>query len=213
MKLELELEHLNQMIVKMSELVSENLQLAIELYHQYDKEKADLINDDVIDLHERLIEEMCLNIMLKERPYARDLRIVSGILKLVEDLERLGDHAEDLKNLTVKLETVEHHQCPLLEESFSIAIEMVHNSIHSFVNQDMRLANEVIQKDDIVDSLYENSIEKIIEHLEHKEYSNTFAIYTTLVVKYIERIADHAVNIAEWVIYILSGYHKDKQIF
>lgn len=213
MKLELEIEHLNQMIIKMSEMVSENLKLAIELYHEYNKEKAAFINDDIVDLHERLIEEMCLNIMLKERPYAKDLRVVSGILKLVEDLERLGDHAEDLKNLAVKLVVIEHHKCPLLEEGFSLAIEMVHNAIGAFVNQDITLANSVIQKDDIMDSLYDKSINRIIEHLNNKEYSNTFAIYTTLVIKYIERIADHAVNIAEWTIYILSGYHKDKQIF
>ena len=91
-----EINNLKQLTMKMGELVIENLKVALEIYYNYDKEKADLINDDVVDLHERLIEEMCLNIMVKERAFARDLREVRGILKLVEDLERFGDHAEDI---------------------------------------------------------------------------------------------------------------------
>ena len=107
--LDKEINNLKQLTMKMGELVIENLKVALEIYYNYDKEKADLINDDVVDLHERLIEEMCLNIMVKERPFARDLREVSGILKLVEDLERLGDHAEDIKEFATKLEGIDHH--------------------------------------------------------------------------------------------------------
>jgi len=213
MKLENEIEHLNQMIIKMAELVIENLKISIELYRNYDDEKAKLINDDVVDLHERLIEEMSLDIMLKERPYAKDLRRVSGILKLVTDLERLGDHAEDLKEFAYKLAKVEHHECKLLNEMVDKTFVMVNKAIKAYINQDTALANEVIQSDDIIDTLYDKAIERIVKHLDDKDYSNKFSVYTTLVVKYIERIADHAVNIAEWVVYIESGYHKDKIIF
>ena len=103
MKLELEIEELNKMLIKMANLVVENLKIAFDIYYKYDEVKADLINDDLVDLHERLIEESCLNIMLRERPYAKDLRIVSGVLKLVGDLERLGDHAEDIRYFARKL--------------------------------------------------------------------------------------------------------------
>lgn len=212
MRLEDELEHLNQMIIKMSEQVIFNLNTAMEIYKNYDEEKASLINDDVVDLHERLIEEMCLNIMLKERPFAKDLRLVSGILKLVSDLERLGDHAEDIRDIVKKSNDHEYFEFIILNQCFENAMSMVRDSIISFINKDIDLANEVINRDAVVDELFERGIRKIIERLDNKEYSNKYSIYVTLVIKYVERIADHAVNIAEWVIYILVGYHKDTQI-
>lgn len=212
MRLEDELEHLNQMIIKMSEQVIFNLNTAMEIYKNYDEEKASLINDDVVDLHERLIEEMCLNIMLKERPFAKDLRLVSGILKLVSDLERLGDHAEDIRDIVKKRNDHEYFEFIILNQCFENAMSMVKDSIISFINKDIDLANEVINRDAVVDELFERGIKKIIERLDNKEYSNKYSIYATLVIKYVERIADHAVNIAEWVIYILVGYHKDTQI-
>ncbi|MGM9969070.1 MAG: phosphate signaling complex protein PhoU [Anaeroplasma sp.] len=213
MKLEQEIEHLIQMLLKMADAVENNLRDAINVYYQYDSKKIDLVNDDVVDLYERLIEEMCLNIMLRERPYAKDLRIVSGILKLVADLERLGDHAEDIVDFSKKLIECDKHQIPDLDKAITISLKMVHNSVLSFVNKDVNLAKEVINTDDEVDSLYDTLLKYIIKENENKTFSSSFAIYNTLVIKYIERIADHAVNVAEWVIYILSGYHKDKQIF
>lgn len=212
MKLEEEIDHLCQMMVKMSEQVIENLKNALDIYYNFDEKKLDLINDDIVDLHERLIEETCLNIMLRERPYARDLRMVSGILKCVEDVERLGDHAEDIRDFAVKLKNEAHHEIAELDQAIDVTIKMVNDSVQSFVNKDIKLANDVIKRDDIVDELYEQCLSTIIEN-DKKEFSSEFSVYTTLIVKYIERIADHAVNISEWVVYILSGYYKDKQIF
>lgn len=212
MKLEEGIDHLCQMMVKMSEQVIENLKNALDIYYNFDEKKLDLINDDIVDLHERLIEETCLNIMLRERPYARDLRMVSGILKCVEDVERLGDHAEDIRDFAVKLKNEAHHEIAELDQAIDVTIKMVNDSVQSFVNKDIKLANDVIKRDDIVDELYEQCLSTIIEN-DKKEFSSEFSVYTTLIVKYIERIADHAVNISEWVVYILSGYYKDKQIF
>ena len=212
MKLEEGIDHLCQMMVKMSEQVIENLKNALDIYYNFDEKKLDLINDDIVDLHERLIEETCLNIMLRERPYAKDLRMVSGILKCVEDVERLGDHAEDIRDFAVKLKNEAHHEIAELDQAIDVTIKMVNDSVQSFVNKDIKLANDVIKRDDIVDELYEQCLSTIIEN-DKKEYSSEFSVYTTLIVKYIERIADHAVNISEWVVYILSGYYKDKQIF
>ena len=212
MKLEEEIDHLCQMMVKMSEQVIENLKNALDIYYNFDEKKLDLINDDIVDLHERLIEETCLNIMLRERPYAKDLRMVSGILKCVEDVERLGDHAEDIRDFAVKLKNEAHHEIAELDQAIDVTIKMVNDSVQSFVNKDIMLANDVIKRDDIVDELYEQCLSTIIEN-DKKEFSSEFSVYTTLIVKYIERIADHAVNISEWVVYILSGYYKDKQIF
>lgn len=213
MKLEDEIDNLVKLLLKMADLVETNLKEAFLLYRNYDVNKKELINDDIVDLHERLIEETCLSIMLKERPYAKDLREITGILTLVSDLERLGDHAEDMANLATKLQKCEVHKIDSLDKMIDTAMDMVHKSILSFVNKDKALAQEVINTDDIVDDLFNVMLDYLIDEKKENGLSQTFAIYTTLVVKYIERIADHAVNVAEWVIYMLSGYYKDKQIF
>ena len=213
MNIDKEINNLVNYTMKMGELVLDNLQLAMSTYYHYDEETANKINDDVVDANERLIEEMCLNLMLKERPFARDLRVVSGILKLVEDLERLGDHAEDIKAFAKKLKDYEYVSIKKLDEAYKESTKMVLDSISSLVNKDETQAYEVIKNDDKVDVLYEEALEEIIEGSKENKYPIEYSIYTTLITKYIERIADHAVNVAEWVIYILRGFHKDKQIF
>ena len=213
MNIDKEINNLVNYTMKMGELVLDNLQLAMSTYYHYDEETANKINDDVVDANERLIEEMCLNLMLKERPFARDLRVVSGILKLVEDLERLGDHAEDIKAFAKKLKDYEYVSIKKLDEAYKESTKMVLDSISSLKNRDRTQAYEVIKSDDKVDVLYEEALEEIIEGSKENKYPIEYSIYTTLITKYIERIADHAVNVAEWVIYILRGFHKDKQIF
>ena len=213
MNIDKEINNLVNYTMKMGELVLDNLQLAMSTYYHYDEETANKINDDVVDANERLIEEMCLNLMLKERPFARDLRVVSGILKLVEDLERLGDHAEDIKAFAKKLKDYEYVSIKKLDEAYKESTKIVLDSISSLVNKDEAQAYEVIKNDDKVDELYEEALEEIIEGSKENKYPIEYSIYTTLITKYIERIADHAVNVAEWVIYILRGFHKDKQIF
>ena len=213
MNIDKEINNLVSYTMKMGELVLDNLQLAMSTYYHYDEETANKINDDVVDANERLIEEMCLNLMLKERPFARDLRVVSGILKLVEDLERLGDHAEDIKAFAKKLKDYEYVSIKKLDEAYKESTKMVLDSISSLVNRDEAQAYEVIKNDDKVDVLYEEALEEIIEGSKENKYPIEYSIYTTLITKYIERIADHAVNVAEWVIYILRGFNKDKQIF
>lgn len=213
MSLQNELDYLNQLILRMADIVLENLHEAFDCYLNYDSSiKYDDINDDIVDAKERAIEEECINIMLRERPYSRDLRRVSGILKLVADLERLGDHAEDVMSFARKLENVERHKITEINSMIDTAMSMVDDSIKSFVTGNVELARNVIDRDDIVDKQYDELIENIISITKNEDVSSKFAIYTTLVVKYIERIADHAVNVSEWVVYIESGYHKDKQI-
>ena len=213
MKLQQEIENLNQMVIKMADMVEENLKISFDLLSEYSDKKACLINDDIVDLHERLVEEMSMSIMLKERPYASDMRMVLGILKLVEDIERLGDHAEDIRDFSKKISQTDPCKIEKLDQAVNFALKMVHNSMHSFISKDLELSQRTMHDDDIIDALYEEMISELISKLDQKIISSSCAIYYTLVIKYIERIADHASNIAEWVIYILLGYHKDKQIF
>lgn len=213
MNLREEMESLNQLVLKMSDAVVTNITEAINYY----LEKCDHveINDDLIDQYERLVEEMCVNILLKERPFAKDLKEVTGVLKLVSDLERIGDHAEDIYDFATKLIGYKEKEEKNAEiENLSVFVmQMINRAIKAYIEKDYNLAKEVIADDDYVDEKYL----EIIGNLRNKENIDkdylSFAIYTTLVVKYLERIADHSVNIAEWVVYISSGYYKDKMIF
>jgi phosphate transport system protein len=213
MHLDQELDHLNQILLKMADVVQKNLIEAFDAYKDGQNPDELIVNDDIVDQYERLVEEICLNIMVKERLYARDLRIVTGILKLVADLERIGDHAEDIMEYNLKYIKCGQVKIEGVDEIVNVALSMVNDSIMSFVKGDLDLARDVIKRDDIVDEGYDKLINYVIEEMNERNMSPSLGIYTTAVIKYIERISDHAVNIAEWVIYIVSGYHKDKQIF
>lgn len=207
MQLIKEIENLNQTVLKMVDVVLNNLNTA---FSSYKKETAvEIINDDLVDKYERLIEELCLDILIKERPYSKDLRVISGVLKLVSDLERIGDHSEDIMEFTSKLKSTSEDVLEDVDKMVETCLNMVMESIQAYINMDIEKANIVIRTDDIVDYMYNELLEKLIQCKSSREY----AIYTTLVIKYIERVADHAVNIAEWVIYIANGYYKDKKIF
>lgn len=213
MKIQEEIENLNKILIKMADVVERNLLLAFALFHNYDEKIALQIDDDKVNDYERKIEEYSMNLMLKERFFAKDMRSVLGILKLVGDLERLGDHAEDINIFSKKLKNERKYKIDDINKMIDLAMNMVHDSIESFIKKDICLAQQVIISDDLIDNLYDKLLDIIIKLKDDNQVSSSFAIYTTLVVKYIERIADHASNIAEWVIYILNGYYKDKQIF
>ena len=154
-----ELDYLNQMVLKMTDLVEKNMKIAQDFY--LTKKSYLEINDDLVDKYERLVEETCLDIMIKERPFAKDLRRLTGILTLVEDLERIGDHAEDIYNFTKKLIV---SKCSIdfdINELFETVIKMFYDSIKSFINKDEKLAQEVINRDDFVDNLYEKKTGRV----------------------------------------------------
>ena len=211
MKLEEELEYLNKMLFKMTDVVTENISDAISFF--LGKKEIMGINDDLVDKYERLIEEICINILLKERPYAKDLKEVTGILKLVADVERIGDHAEDIYDFATKLKEVNEPRLEIVDKLTDYVLKMLNDSIYAYINKDIELANKVIKSDDYVDQQYLICIDNLATNSPCDSNYLPFAIYTTLVVKYLERIADHCVNIAEWVIYIANGFHKDKKIF
>lgn len=210
MKLAEEIEYLNTMLLKMGDVVIDNITDSINYY--FGKNDIDMINDDIVDHYERLIEEICINILLKERPYARDLKEVTGVLKLVSDIERIGDHAEDIYTFARKLKDIKEPRMTRIDELFKFVLNMLKDSFRAYVNKDIVLAQKIIDSDDYVDSEYESIINELIKHEDDAKSYLPFAIYSTLIVKYLERIADHSVNIAEWVIYVENGFYKDKKI-
>lgn len=206
-QIDAEISNLKEMILRMSDTVISNIKLAVKNYTKNKQES--LINDDIVDNYERIIQEICLQILIKERTYAKDLRLVSGILKLSSDLERIGDIAEDLDQFTNKLYENKVKSSKEINDMLNKALDMVEDSIESYIKEDILLAKNVIMRDDIIDRMYDEQVEGlIVKNVEEP----TSRIYTALVVKYVERIADHAVNIAEWAVYIVNGYYKDKQL-
>lgn len=211
MRLQSELEYLNQTLFKMSDVVVENINEAINFY--LGKTDKANINDDLVDQYERLVEEICLTILLRERPYAKDLKEVTGILKLVADIERIGDHAEDIYDFAKKVKNYEHKRSERVDNLVKYINTMLIDAVKAYITKDIKLAEDIIARDDYVDSEYEDIINSLATDKVSSSNDLPFAIYTTLVVKYLERIADHSVNVAEWVIYIVNGFHKDKKIF
>lgn len=172
------------------------------------------INDDLVDRSLIEIEKTCLNIILRERPFALDLRRVTGIFKLVDDIERLGDHSEDIAwcvSYLKKAQIKQNVKSKYLLEMIEISFNMVKDAYNGLLKNDDKLALRVLKTDDAVDDLYLKVLNEL-SILKEKLANNDYFIYMTLIAKYVERLADHASNIAEWVIYIKSGYYKDEVI-
>ena len=212
MDLQEEVSHLDSLILQMAGAVEKNLFYAFDVYLNYDPNKYYPEVDDLkVNAYERWIESDSLHIMLKERLYASDLRVVTGIMSMVQDLERLGDHAKDILEFSMKLKNSSKENTRI-KEMVNYVINMVKDAVKSYIDKDEKLAREVILRDDHVDEEYATMLVTLTKAGDEKEIDTRFLVYTSLVVKYIERIGDHATNSAEWVIYILTGYYKDKQI-
>lgn len=208
MKIQEELKDLNEELLKMSDKVYLNMTQALNYYFN---EKESVIDDDEIDHYEREIESKCIKILLHERPYASDLKEVTGILKLVEDLERIGDHAEDIQTFSKKLNKRKGAFNNQVLKLANDVMGMLENAIKAYRTNNIELASLVIKQDDLVDSTYETIIDELAAVSDIKG-DISLQIYTAIVVKYLERVADHSVNICEWLIYIANGYHKDASI-
>jgi phosphate transport system protein len=211
-ELDQSIEVLDEIILKMSGQTLSNLKYAMSVYLYFNK-RMDYppVDDAKVNAYEREVEAKCLSIMLRERLFAQDMRKVTGIMAMVGDIERLGDHAQDVLEFSLKLQN-DKMDSQNIKSLTQFVMDMVEDAFKSYINRDQKLAQSVIDRDDYVDKKYADTIDYLIEADSSKEISSSFAIYTTLVVKYLERIADHATNIAEWVIYIMTGYYKDAQI-
>lgn len=213
MDIEQEIRQLDNLIKEMSGIVLSNLKYALDIYENFDPFKDyKMIDDKCVNSYERLVETKCLHLMTKERLYAVDLRKVTGIMSLVQDIERLGDHAKDIFQFSLRLDKSNKDNTRILS-LINFVMNMVHDSIYSYINKDIMLAGETIKRDDYVDFTYEEILLDLIKDEDkNNEIPTSYTLYTALIVKYLERIADHSTNICEWVIYIINGYYKDKQI-
>jgi phosphate transport system protein len=205
-----ELDVLNKELINMGSLVEEQIQGAVEALKKRDKVLAEQViqRDDEVDRLERIIESNCLNLILRQQPVAGDLRLISAILKIITDLERIGDQAQDISRISLEFTDKEFiKELTHIPQMALATIEMVKNSIDAFVYQDLDLARQVIQFDDTVDGFF-NIIKEELIHLIREDVNNgEQAIRFLMIAKYFERIGDHAENIAEWVLFSMIGEH------
>jgi len=210
-KFDSELDNLKLNLIKMSDLVIKNIHDALHSFLDRNTELAEQIikDDKLVNDFEYAIEKECMRIILREQPVAKDLRLITAVLKMITDLERIGDHAADISKLTVFMEkTNKPFHVKQTRLMVDVCEDMIRLALDSFVNTDMKMAQEVIDKDDIVDDYFEEIKNVVAEAIRESKIEADYAIYLMMVAKYIERIGDHAVNLAEWVIFSTTGEHK-----
>lgn len=204
-----QLNTLNNEMITMGALCEEAISCAVKLLIDGDvrMKESVLENDKQIDQQERDIEALCMKLLMQQQPVASDLRTISSALKMISDMERIGDQAADIA------EIAEYANGSGVQSEIHIAdmaratIKMVTDSIDSFVKKDISLAHKVIKHDDVVDDLFDKVKVELITAVESKDANAEALIDLLMIAKYFERIGDHAENIAEWVIYSITGKH------
>ena len=206
-----QLNELNGGLITMGHMIEQAIEFAIEaiVHHDVEKAKSNVEYDDEIDHQMRDIEGLCMKLLMKQQPVASDLRLVSSALRMVADMERIGDHAADISEISIYLS--EAQDLPEMEVIKKMAAEsmvMVVDAIQAFVNRDIELAEEVSRKDDKMDALFLEAKQTLIRLIQEKSAYTEVASDLLLVAKYFERIGDHAENIANWVIFTISGERR-----
>ena len=202
---------LNREIIEMGAMCEEAIASAVKALTTGDMELAGRVkaNSSAIDQMERDIEGRCMKLLLHQQPVARDLRLISAALKMITDMERIGDQAEDIAEIVTFLNGHTMEGMELIEEMARETIEMVTVSVDAFVKKDVELAQKVIDQDDIVDDYFSRVKCGIISLIAENHTDGELALDLLMIAKYFERIGDHATNIAEWVIYSVTGTHKE----
>lgn len=205
-KYEEQLENLNASIQRMGKMIELAIQSSMLSLMGRDKEAAKIVrsNDDEIDEMERDIESQCLKLLLEQQPVASDLRLITSALKMITDMERIGDHAVDIADLVLNIPDFKYENINILEEMSDQILKMIQESVSAYIERNYNKAKNIILQDDIVDKLYHTIKKDLIEKIKKTNEGEKILDYL-LIAKYIERIGDHTVNIAEWIIFALTG--------
>lgn len=164
-----------------------------------------------IDQKEKDIESLCLRLLLHQQPVARDLRKVSSALKMISDMERIGDQASDIAEITAVMQDRQIESTLHIRDMAEATILMVTRSVDSYVKTDLEIAREVIRYDDVVDNLFDKVKNELIGLISQDPKNGEFCLDILMIAKYFERIGDHATNIAEWVEFAVTGVHEEEQ--
>ena len=215
-KFDEQLDNLNNELIKMGKLCEQAISGAIKITMEDDHEELKrevLDTDSEIDKKERDIESICMKLLLRQQPVARDLRQISTALKVVTDLERIGDHASDIAELILRIKSDHaYHIVQHLPAMAASAQKMVHDAVEAFIKQDVEEAEEIIRRDDEVDALFNQVKTDVVELLKSSPSHADQGIDLLMIAKYLERIGDHAVNVCEWTQFCKTGALKNVRI-
>ncbi len=205
-----QLAQLNTELITMGALCEEAISGAAKYLIENDESLKERIfeADSKIDRKERDIETLCMKLILQQQPVARDLRVISSALKMISDMERIGDQASDIAEIVCFVNQSSIGSKVHIADMARATINMVTDSVESFVKNDIDLAYEVIKHDDVVDDLFIKVKNELISGVKEGANDAEALIDLLMIAKYFERIGDHAENIAEWVIYSITGKHK-----
>ncbi len=214
-KFDMQLERLSEQLIFMGSLCEKAIANATKALRNGDLELAKLVmsEDEEIDQIEKDIERLCLKLLLQQQPVARDLRQISAALKMITDMERIGDQTSDIAEIIISDGMSEARDISIIGTMAEATSKMVHDSILAYVNKDLEMAQKVMLADDEVDRMFELVKAKLVELiLKDGGKQGEKAIDLIMITKYLERIGDHATNIAEWVEFSITGVHKDGQL-
>lgn len=205
-----QLMQLNEMLVQTGELCEQAIsQTMVALSSSSDEIAREVIRADAhIDQMERDIEHLCLKLLLQQQPVAGDLRQVSAALKMITDMERIGDQAADIAEIVKSTDMSLVRGFPKIPQMAAKTAEMVHDAVKSFVDRDLALATTTQAADDAVDQMFDDVATELIDFIVNADAADAQkAIDVIMIAKYLERIGDHATNIAEWVDFAITGVH------
>ncbi len=207
-----QLSSLNSALIEMGALCEEVIDLATKALADGSRHLAKKVAplDCEIDRMERSIESMCLKLLLHQQPVARDLRMISSALKMITDMERIGDQAEDIAEIIGFLDRDAGMRGTSLQHMGEAASGMVAQSVEAYVGKDLDLARSVVSQDDIVDSLFIEVKKELIGEVASNPDEGEYILDLLMIAKYFERIGDHAVNIAQWVVFSVTGEHEEE---
>ncbi len=201
-----QLDELNHELITMGAYCEEIISMAMKCLLDGDMKMGDKARDYdlTIDRKERDIENLCMKLLLQQQPVAKDLRMISAAMKMITDMERIGDQAADIAEIVSMANVVAADETFHIRKMAQATIRMATESIDAFVRKDLELADSVIRYDDVVDGLFNEVKESLIEHFQNGG-DMEYALDVLMIAKYFERIGDHATNIAEWVLYSITG--------
>lgn len=206
-KLDEQLELLNKELIMIGSLCENAISLSVKALFDGDEKAAEKVPElsSQVDRKEREIEGMCIRLLLQQQPVAKDLSSVSAALKMVTDMKRIGDQSADIAEIITESNISAPGDTLYIHDMAAAVIKMVTDSIDAFVKKDIVIANSVISYDDVVDSCFNRIKENLITHLSCGESNGEYALDLLMIAKYLERIGDHAVNIAKWVSFSITG--------
>lgn len=207
-----QLVQLNNELIEMGGMIEKAISDTVKALVNQDIELASNVieYDEEIDHQEREIEQLCLKLLLQQQPVAKDLRLISAALKMITDMERIGDHATDISEITIELSKESYiKKLDHIQQMAKETMVMLVQSVEAFVNKDMDKARDVIVHDDVVDDLFNKVKAELIAMIHEDVNAGEQASDLLMAAKYFERIGDHATNISEWVIFSITGQHPD----